>query len=150
MDGLAVFYATYPFWTWLAFAAVLLVAEVATGSGWLLWPAGSAAAVAVISVTAPLGPEIEVVLFALATLASTYLGRRYLRPPADQGRNDLNDPAARLIGQEAEVLSAFVHGHGRVFADGKEWAAVGAHGFAPEIGQTVRVAAVDGARLRVR
>ncbi|EJL25398.1 hypothetical protein PMI01_04370, partial [Caulobacter sp. AP07] len=41
MDGLMLFYMTHPFWVWLAVAAIFLAAEVATGTGWLLWPAAS-------------------------------------------------------------------------------------------------------------
>ncbi len=38
-SGLMSFYATHPFWVWLAVAAIFLAVEVATGTGWLLWPA---------------------------------------------------------------------------------------------------------------
>ena len=42
MHGLMVFYLGHPMWVWLAVGALLLAAEVATGSGYLLWPAASA------------------------------------------------------------------------------------------------------------
>ena len=45
MGAVEAFYFAHPFWSWLAVGAVFLIVEVMTGSGWLLWPAGSAAAV---------------------------------------------------------------------------------------------------------
>jgi membrane protein implicated in regulation of membrane protease activity len=42
MHGLTLLYTTHPFWVWLAVAAIFLAVEVATGTGWLLWPAASA------------------------------------------------------------------------------------------------------------
>ena len=46
MGNLDAFWLTHPFWGWLALGAVLLVTELMTGSGWLLWPAAAAAVVA--------------------------------------------------------------------------------------------------------
>ena len=43
------FYLLHPVWSWLTVAAILLAAEVATGTGWLLWPSASAAITAVIA-----------------------------------------------------------------------------------------------------
>ena len=40
-------YQAHPFGAWIALAAALLALEVATGSGWLLWPSASAAVTAV-------------------------------------------------------------------------------------------------------
>ena len=44
------------------------------------------------------------------------------RRPAD-GEGDINDPARRLVGQQGEAAAPFKAGLGRVFVDGKEWAA---------------------------
>src|SRR5262249_51181492 len=80
MHGLMSFYATHPFWIWLAVAAVFLAVEVATGTGWLLWPAASAMLVGLLTVVAQPGLPIELGLFAALTIATTYLARRFLRP----------------------------------------------------------------------
>lgn len=149
MQGMMLFYAAHPFWVWLAVAAVFLAVEISTGTGWLLWPAASAGAVGLVVLAAPLGPPAEVALFAVLTIASTYLARRYLRPAAEKG-GDLNDPVLRLVGRDGEVLGAFEQGRGRVFVDGKEWAAVAQDGTTPAVGQKVLVVAVDGAVLTVR
>ena len=68
-----------------------------------------------------------------------------------EARNaDLNDPSLRLVGRDGQVLDGFQNGKGRVFVDGKEWAAVAPEGVEPAAGQKVSVVAVDGAVLTVR
>ena len=151
MHGLMLFYATHPFWVWLAVAAIFLAVEVATGTGWLLWPAASAALVGLLTLLVTPGFAIEVGLFAVLTIATTYLARRFLRPMLDgPPQADLNDPTLRLIGRDCEVLAAFENGKGRVFADGKEWAAISQDAPPPAAGQSVTVVAVEGAVLTVR
>jgi membrane protein implicated in regulation of membrane protease activity len=150
MQGLMSFYATHPFWVWLAVAAIFLAVEVATGTGWLLWPAAAGLLVGLLTLALPLGPPVELGLFAVLTIAATYLARRFLKPVLDANNPDLNDPSLRLVGRDGEVLDGFQNGKGRVFVDGKEWAAVAPDGAAPAAGQKVLVVAVDGAVLTVR
>ncbi len=146
---MAGFYALHPFWVWLAIAAVFLAVEVSTGTGWLLWPAASAFVIALIAQTLHPGIVIEGGLFAVLTIASTYLARRFLRPVLEPNSPDLNDPTQRLIGQRGQVLSTFEQGRGRVFVDGKDWAAETDEPI-PAISQEVVVIGVDGAVLKVR
>ncbi len=150
MHGLMDFYAGHPFWVWLAVAAVFLAVEVATGSGWLLWPAASAMLVGLLTLVVAPGLAIEAALFAVLTIATTYLARRFLRPVLEAGNPDLNDPSLRLVGRDGEALDGFANGKGRVFVDGKEWAAVAPEGVTPAAGQKVQVVAVEGAVLTVR
>jgi membrane protein implicated in regulation of membrane protease activity len=125
--------------------AVFLIVEVITGSGWLLWPAGSAAAVGLLIFFAPLSTPVQAVLFAGLTIVTTYVGRRYLRNVHVPGR-DVNDPHARLIGHRGQIVGA-----GRVFVDGKEWPAELEGDGALVAGAPVVVTALlGGARLRVR
>ena len=151
MGAVEAFYFAHPFWSWLAVGAVFLIVEVMTGSGWLLWPAGSAAVVGLVSLGAPrLGGGWELVLFAAATVISTVAGRRWLRGVPHGGSN-INDPKARLIGHRGETSHAFEAGLGRVFVDGKEWSAELDGAGALTAGAKVQVIAVlGGARLRVR
>ena len=145
------FYATHPFWVWLAVAAIFLAVEVGTGSGWLLWPAASALLVGLLTLLVAPGFAIEVGLFAVLTIVATYLARRYLRPLLEGPHQpDLNDPTLRLIGRDGQVLETFENGRGRVFVDGKEWAAVIQEGQPPTAGQKVMVVAIEGAVLTVR
>jgi hypothetical protein len=118
----ALFFA-HPFWLWIALGGVFLIAELMTGSGWALWPAGAAAATGVIAIIWPTNWGFEVVQFVVIAIIATYLGRRYL-PPAGRGKGgDINDPSPRLVGHACEAAAPFKQGIGRVFIDGKEWAA---------------------------
>jgi len=150
MQGLMAFYATHPFWVWLAVAAIFLAVEVATGTGWLLWPAAAGLLVGLLTLVVAPGLPIELGMFAVLTIAATYLARRFLKPVLESDGPDLNDPTLRLVGRDGEVLDGFANGRGRVFVDGKEWAAVAPDGVAPAAGQRVLVVAVEGAVLTVR
>jgi hypothetical protein len=135
---------------WLAIGAALLVVELLSGSGWLLWPAGAAAIVGLLTLVAPMTLAGQAGLFALLAVVSTYLGRRYLvgraRPAAD-----VNDLQVRLIGHAGRAVDAFRDGEGRVFVDGKEWSAEADPAAAIASGARVEVVAmITGARLRVR
>lgn len=149
MTWLAEIYVTHPFWIWLAIAAVILAAEVATGSGWLLWPAACAAIVALLTFILKGNFAVELAAFAMLTIASTLLARRYLPRNAAGDGPDINDNYGRLVGKAGRAVSTFENGEGRVFIDGKEWAAV-ADGAAPTLDQAIEVLAADGATLRVR
>lgn len=151
MDAAVAFVFAHPLWVWLAIGAVFLAVELTTGSGWLLWPAGAAALTGVATLVAPdLGTAVQIALFATATIASTYAGRRLMRARAPGGA-DINDPHSRLIGRHGEACAPFAAGLGRVFVDGKEWSAE-LEGAGPvAAGAKVEVTAVlGGARLRVR
>jgi membrane protein implicated in regulation of membrane protease activity len=149
MDGLTGFFAAQPFWGWLAVAALFLAVEVATGTGWLLWPAASAFVVGLIAKFVHLGLLVELGLFAALAVASTFLAKRYLRPVLEPKSPDLNDPLQRLVGQRGQVLSTFEQGRGRVFVDGKDWAAETDEPI-PAISQEVVVVGVEGSTLKVR
>jgi hypothetical protein len=149
MDWIIELYRQQPFWVWVAVGAVILIAEVATGSGWLLWAAASAAAVgylAMLGVDLGLGGEIA--LWAGLSVASTFVSRRFLGRRAER---DINDNVERLIGRTGLATSPFREGYGRVAVEGCEWAAeLESGGSLPE-GARIEVAALtDGARLLVR
>jgi membrane protein implicated in regulation of membrane protease activity len=149
MDWLIELYRQQPFWVWLAVGALILTAEVATGSGWLLWAAGSAAAVAYLTMLGlDLGLPGEIALFSVLAVASTFVGRRFITRPA---KGDINDNVERLIGREGLATSPFVGGYGRVAVGGCEWAAELEDGGGLAEGSRIEVAALsDGARLLVR
>ncbi|HEY2658308.1 MAG TPA: NfeD family protein [Caulobacteraceae bacterium] len=142
---------SHPFWAWLTTGALLLVFELMSGSGYLLWPAASAGVVALLCMVLPLGWPAQVLIFVGLTIATTYVGRRYLRPAASMPGPDVNDKVARLIGRTGEVAHPFSQGRGRVFVDGSEWAADADGDEALIKGARVEVVEVlGGGRLKVR
>lgn len=151
MTDLTLFHDLHGFWLWTALAAALLAVEVMTGSGWLLWPAASAGVVALLVRFAGVSLEAAVLTFAVLTIVTTLLARRFM-PQAlfHRGSHDINDNVARLLGHHGRAVAAFKNRAGRVFIDGKEWAAELDEGEALEAGAQVEVTGVAGAGLRVR
>ena len=140
MTELTGVYATHPLWVWAAVAAALLAVEIVAGTGWLLWPAAAAGVMAVLAGVWNPSLPLAVLIYAVLTIASTLLARRYLPRSVTHDGDDINDSEARLLGREARVVAPFRDRAGRVFIDGKEWAA--------EVeGDSALVA---GARLKVR
>ena len=150
--GLIDLFIANPFWAWMAAGALLLAIEIGTGTGYLLWPAASAAVIAVLAVALHLDFAVQVLVFALLTIATTVIGRRYLPASLRQHGPDINDRAGRLVGRFGKIVGAFDAGRGRVFVDGSEWAAELPEGApAPDVGAKVEVVEVLGAaRLRVK
>ncbi len=149
MDTIGHLYETQPFWAWLALGALLLAAEMATGSGWLLWPAASAGVTAVVAMIFPIGSPAAVSLFAVLTLVSTYAARRWLvRAPAENP--DINDSHQRLVGQTGRAVDDFDDGQGRAFVGGAEWPADLDGSGRVKAGEQVTVTAVKGSRLIVK
>lgn len=149
---LADFYADNPLWVWLAIGGVLLAIEVATGSGWLLWPAASAAAVALFTLTGiDIGLGGEVALFSILTIVTTLAAKAFMPKWAKADSEDINDRSGQLVGRTGEVVSAFADGEGRVLVDGAEWLAEIDNGGDVASGHKVKVVRViDGARLKVK
>ncbi len=144
------FYVLHPMWSWLTVAAVLLAAEVATGTGWLLWPSASAAVTAIVAfATHRLGLPGEAALFAGLTIVSTLAAKKLLPKKALQQGPDINDRAGELVGKIGKAVGAFAGGQGRVMVDGAEWAAE-VQGDLPHAGDKVEILRVHGAKLSVR
>jgi membrane protein implicated in regulation of membrane protease activity len=151
MPDLMALYLAHPFWAWLALAGVLLAVEVMTGSGWMLWPAGVAVIVALLATYGGLNPGQSLLVFALLTISSVLLARRYLpKSLFRRADNDINDNVARLVGHQGRVVTGFQDRSGRVFVDGKEWPAEAEDATALKAGARVEVTGVTGTRLRVR
>jgi hypothetical protein len=150
LAALAEILAAQPFWFWAGLAAALLAVEAATGTGWLLWPAASAGAVALVSLVLDPGWVEQAVLFAGLTLVTTFGARRFFPRGGAAAPGDINDTTFRLLGQSGRSVAAFHHGEGRIALDGKEWAAELEGGGALAADAEVEVTGVRGAILQVR
>jgi membrane protein implicated in regulation of membrane protease activity len=152
MQTLVIIYETHPFWVWLAIGAVFLAFEVPTASGYLLWPAASAGAVAVLTLWLVLPPGYQLIAFAVLTIISTVVGRRLMPRHARADGPDISNRASGLAGRFGQAVAPFSAGQGRVFVDGAEWSAELEPGqAAPEPGARIEVVAVHGGgRLVVR
>jgi inner membrane protein len=144
---------SHPLWLWLAAGGLLLIAEIATGSSWLLWPAVCAAFVGALTAAGlPFPLQDQLALWAVLSVVTTFASRRLFRrarAAEPEAEGDINE--VRLLGRTGQALSDFSQGRGRILVDGCEWAAESEPGEEVRSGARVEVVArVDGARLKVR
>ena len=90
---------------------------------------------------------MQAALFAVLTIVTTLAGRRFF--PALRRDEDIND-TRRLAGSEGVAAAEFQGGAGRVFVDGKEWAAELQGPASLASGMKIVVVGVRGAGLTVR
>lgn len=152
MEALWEFYLAHAFWTWIAVGAALLAAEVATGSGYLLWPAACAVPVGLFAIS-PLNPGLpaELGVFAILTIIATLASRKLLAKAVEKPGPDVNDPLRRLVGAHGHVVGTLEPHRGRVFVQGKEWAAtLEGEGKLGDGAEVEVIGAADATTLRVR
>ncbi|MBL4854559.1 MAG: NfeD family protein [Robiginitomaculum sp.] len=134
---------------WLILGFALLVAEIASGTSYILWPAVAALFVGLVKLVIPIDWEMQLVLFALATTALLYIGHKYIRPRVKGGEpSDLNDRARSMRGMRVKAVADFDTGRGRVHVGDSQWRASMDVGNA-KAGDELRVLSVKGTTLTV-
>ncbi len=134
-------------WWWLILAALLGIAEIVVPGVFLFWIAIAAALTGLVTVATGIALPIQIILFAILSLAATYGGRRWYRDnPVASADPLLNDRAARLLGEVVTVVEAIDGGRGRVKVGDGVWNCAG-----PDVavGTRVRITGADGAVLMV-
>ena len=136
------------FWYWWALAAVLLVFEMLLpGVVFLFLAIGAAAAGFVLLVVSDLSLELQLVLFAVLTVASAIGLRPTLRRLQNQTpAANLNARGQALVGRIFVLDQPILAGRGRVKLGDGSWIVTGPDMVA---GAKVRVTAVDGTELKV-
>jgi len=133
---------------WLVLGLILLIAEMASGTTYLLWPAVAAFATALISLTGATGWIADMAIFAVLVIALTWFGRPLVeRWKRDGAASGLNERSTTLIGSRG-VIANFANGVGSVKVQDTVWRAVSDETL--EAGQAVVVDSVDGATLKVK
>ncbi|MGR3914558.1 MAG: NfeD family protein [Gammaproteobacteria bacterium] len=133
-------------WTWWAAGALLVVLEVFAAGAFFLWMGVSAGAVGVIAWFAPsLAWEIQLVLFAVFSLAAIFLSRKYLQQNK-KAQSSLSARGKHYLGMVVTVEDAIVNGAGKVRVEDTVWRAQGADAAA---GRRVKIVGVSGATFQV-
>ena len=136
-----------PHYAWLTIALVLAVAEMAIPGVFLIWMAGAALIIGLLSWVLPLGMPIQIVIFAVLSILAVFMGRRYLvRHPVVSADPLMNRRGDRAVGEMVVVTQAIVGGSGRVRLGDSEWLARGADAAA---GTRLTVTGIDGSVLLV-
>lgn len=140
-------------WHWLILGVVLLGLELVSGSTYILWPAVSALIVGVLLFIAPMGWELQMMLFFLLSITTLVLGRTHLQRFVKGGEpSDLNDPGQALIGRQVKAVADFTGTEGRVELGDTQWSARLDDGTAlstVRAGDLLRIESVRGATLIV-
>lgn len=139
-------------WHWLAFAVLLLGGEILTPTTYLLWPSTAAALMGVLLWLVPsMSWQVQVILFALASLASNFIWFFWQkRHPGTAGNPNLNRRTSLFIGRRVPVEGAFVDGRGSVRVDDSIWQARTEDGRNPEIVASVEITGAEGTCLIVK
>jgi membrane protein implicated in regulation of membrane protease activity len=148
MDALIAFFAEFGPQHWLMLGLVLLIAEMASGTTYLLWPAVAAFLTALVAYLGLSNWIAQIALFAVLVIVLTAFGRPLVRNWRKEGAaSGLNERAAALIGARG-VVASFANGAGSVRVGDTVWRAVSEDTI--ETGAEVEVAAVDGTVLKVK
>ena len=135
------------FWYWWALAAVMLVCEMMLpGVVFLFLAIGAAVAGLLLLIAADLSLEIQLVVFAIVSVASAIGLRRYLRGLQPGTASVLNARGEALVGKVFVLDQPILAGRGRIKLGDGSWIVTGPDMVA---GAKVRVAAVNGTELRV-
>ena len=136
-----------PHLTWLSIGVLLCIAEMILPGVFLLWLGIAALATGLIALILPIGLPVQLALFAILSIASVLVGRRW-SGSREIASDDplLNDRTARLIGEQATLASAIVGGEGRATVGDSVWIARG-----PDLpaGTRVRIVGANGTVLEV-
>ena len=134
---------------WMILGVLLLIAELLTGTTYILWPAIAALLVGFLAFLLPFGWEMQFLLFFIVSTVLLFVGHKYVRPQMKGGEpSDLNDRARAMIGMRVRAIADFELGQGRVQVGDTQWRAAMADGNA-KAGEELRVLSVKGTTLTV-
>ncbi|MBZ6378121.1 hypothetical protein B5C34_01435 [Pacificimonas flava] len=134
-------------WGWAAVGLLLLGLEVILPGTFVMWLGIAALLTASSTLFFDLGVEPQLLSFALYSVVSVLLGRRYFQNLFEAAPSPgLNEPAARYVGRVVEVIEPIENGRGRVKIADSPWIAQGPD---TPAGRKVRIVAVDGSAVEV-
>lgn len=134
-------------WHWLAFGTFLLILEVFVGGFFFLWLSVAAVMVGLALLATPhLAMTYQILIFALFSMATVTISRRYIRGRPKSEQPLLNRRGEQYVGRVFTLVEPIVNGVGKVRVDDSTWKI---HGDDWPIGTKVRVTGVDGVVLRV-
>ncbi|MQY00244.1 NfeD family protein [Sinorhizobium medicae] len=137
-------------WSWWVLGLLLLAAELALPGVFLVWIALAALVTGALSLffwEAPFWSwQLQFVAFALLSVASVLIGRRFVSSSAESDEPLLNRRGESLVGRTAVLEQPIAEGRGRVRLDDTTWAVKG-----PDlpVGTRVRIVASSGRHLTV-
>lgn len=139
-------------WVWGAIGLILLAAEMATGTFYVLWFGVAALIVAILAWLMPeMSISMQLILFAIISIGALFIWRTYYRKIETHSR--VGQAQGEEIGRIGTIIEQVTASHnGRIqFTQGlmgsREWVAVADENI--EVGRQAVVVAVEGNALRV-
>ena len=131
------------FWHWWILAGLLLILELTAPAFFFLWVGIAAAAVGLILLVFPtISLEIQLILFAIASVVSVLAWRKYRESrPLKTDQPNLNRRGHQYIGGVFSLNDPISNGVGKVTVDDSTWRVKGPN---LPVGTHVRVTGVDG------
>ncbi|PST18669.1 NfeD family protein [Mesorhizobium plurifarium] len=137
-------------WSWWVLGLLLLAAELILPGVFLVWIALAALVTGALSLflweASFWSWQVQLVAFALLSVASVLLGRRFVSSSAESDEPLLNKRGESLVGRTAVLEQPIAEGRGRVRLDDTTWSVEG-----PDLpaGTRVRIVAGSGRHLTV-
>lgn len=152
MESFTAFLDSQPAWHWWILGALLLAAEIASTTQYLLWPGIAALIVGALKfLVPPLDGTFALILFAIISVVATVAWKRSPLGKAERTTHaTLNERSAQYVGRVVKCEEDFVNGRGPVRVDDTRWSASVIDGSAPIRGDMVQVSGCDGAELKVQ
>lgn len=142
----------WTFWHWFSTGGLLMILEIFVPGVVFLWLGVAAIATGLIKLALPgLGWEIEILIFAILSVVSVVVGRKFVkRRLIETDHPTLNRRAEQYVGSVFVLESDTVNGHGRITVGDSLWSVTLPPGSADlKQGTKVRVVAAQGTTLSV-
>lgn len=135
-----------PRWGWLVAGVILAAAELVVPGVFLIWLAIAAILTGLVALIFAPPIAVDLAIFAVAAVASIYIGRNLYGRAEHPADPLLNNRAARMIGMRVTICEAITAGTGRATDGDSFWSAKG-----PDMaaGTIATVVAVEGNTLVV-
>ena len=117
------FLESLAFWHWLVLGVVLAIIEVFAPGAFFLWLGISAAIVgSVLWVFPGISWELQLLFFAILSIASVVVARRYLiAHPLETDLPNLNQRGRQYVGRTFTLIEPVVNGQGKIQVDDSTW-----------------------------
>ncbi len=140
--------ANIEYWHWWVLGIACLTIEVFAPGAIFLWFAVSAGILGFLLLLLPdLSWQIQITLFAVLSIASILAWHRYRQKvPESNPYPTLNKRGEELVGRSFTLNEPIVNNYGKIQVDDTMWKINGPDA---EVGQQVKVTAVDGTVLKV-
>lgn len=135
------------YWHWIAAGLGLLVLEMLLPANLvLLWMGISAVIVGFLTWAFPLVWQVELLLFAVLSIASFFAYQRFRKPAAPTDAPSLNRRGESYVGRTFTLTAPIINGVGKLRVDDSQWRIAG-----PDLPEGSRVCVVkaEGVTLQV-